>query len=86
MVEKKDSVNQKHTDKMANEEFDTILKKYKKTDGQYYNLLLRIMLFCTGNFHALLEKAEQTNKKLYLIKDTLQKWKKRDLCPKALFY
>lgn len=67
---------------MTAQEFEIILNKYEKTDIEYYCLLMR-MLLCTDNFMPLLEKAEQTNKKLYLIKDTQAEMEKAGLMPES---
>lgn len=68
---------------MTNVEFEIVVNKYEKTDIDYYNLLIRIELLCKGNFYSLFEKAELTNKKLYLIKDTQDEMEKTGLMPES---
>jgi hypothetical protein len=68
---------------MTNEDLNKILGKYEITDKKYYQFLMRVVFFCTGDFSTILSEAEQTNKKLYLIKDTQQEMEQNGLMPES---
>ncbi|MBC5839215.1 hypothetical protein [Flavobacterium muglaense] len=68
---------------MTKEDLTKILGKYEVTDKKYYQFLMRVVFFCSGDFRTILSEAERTNKKLYLIKDTQQEMEKNGLMPES---
>lgn len=79
IVEKHLNFNQK----MTKNDLEKIIESYKNTDYDYYSFLFRLILFCTGDFYPMLEKAEQSKKKLYLIKDSQHEMEEMGLMPES---
>jgi hypothetical protein len=55
---------------MTVEEYEKIVSKYEKTDKEYYNLLIRVKLFCSENYRPIIKQAESENKQIYLKTDS----------------
>lgn len=66
--------------------YSDIINKYEKLDTTYFDLLSRIIMFCSEDFMPLLQQAESKNKRIYLIVDSHKEAEKEGIYTDGTIY